>query len=231
MKRLIFTKVTDEVTGNEKLEAVVKKINGINTDGSTIRINDSLLDEALKNSLAERKQFGRGINTIFYKFNDITLVRIQKDKAIVVDSEIFSNEWIADTLKGKGISVKRKTGVNKERGICRISMAKVKHLTADRKDVKETMNYPVSLSLVLWDLKLGNISSVNLQENEIYDVVNMESHHEKATWDNRLESTVRLTSKDHKDYHSVNGSESHDMNCTITSLEELQAFLEYVRNN
>ena len=231
MKKLVFTKVTDEVTGNEKLEAVVKEIKGLQADGSTVSINDSLLDEALKNSLAERKQFGRGINTIFYKFNDITLVRIQKDKVIVVDSEIFNNEWIGDTLREKGISVKRKTGVNKERGICRISMAKVKHLTADRKDVKETMNYPVSLSLVLWDIKLGNISGVNLQEDEIYDVVNMESHHEKATWDNRLESTVRLTSKDHKDYHSINGAESHDIACTITSLEELHALLEYVRNN
>ena len=231
MKKLVFKRVIDVTTGKEELVAVVKKVAGLQEDGSTVNISDLLLNEALKEGLAERRQFGKGYNIAFYKFNDITLIRVNKDKVIVVDSEVVSNEWIGDTLKDKGISVKRKTGVDNERGICRISMAKVKHLTADRKDVKETKNYNVSLSLVLWDLKLGNISGVNLQKDEVYNIVNMESHHEKAVWDNRIESTVRLTSENHRKYHSVNGEESHQIACTITSLEELQAFLEYLKNN
>lgn len=231
MKKLVFTKVKDEVTGNEKLEAVVKKISGINADGSTISINDLLLDEALNLGLAERKQFGKSKNIIFYKFKDITLLRIGENQIVLVDSKLIGNEWIGDTLKNKGIYIKRAYGSIKSRGICRVSMREVKHLNKKRDNEIVTKNYPVSFCLVLWDLKLGNISGVYLQKGEVYNIAKMEAHHEKATWDNRLESTVRLTSKDHKDYHSINGEESHDIYCDITSIEELQAFLEYVRNN
>lgn len=231
MKKMIFKKVVDVTTGKEELVAVVKEVKGLQADGSTVSISDSLLNEALKVGLAERMQFGKGYDTTFYKFNDITLIRVNKDKVIIVDSEVVSNEWIGDTFKNKGISVARVRGKEIKRGVCRVSMANVRHLDRRREKEVETKNYNVSLSLVLWDLKLGNISGVNLQKDEVYNIVNMESHHEKAVWDNRIESTVRLTSENHRKYHSVNGEESHQIACTITSLEELQAFLEYLKNN
>lgn len=229
MKKLVFKNMLDETTGEMKLQAVEVNVSGLTGDGSIVDMSDSLLNKALESGLFQKRGYGRGYDNTYYKCEELTLLRVRENQIIVIDSYINNNEWIADTfaINKKAVCIKRNN--ENDRGIPRVSMRSVKHLDKTRENEVISKNYPVALNRVLWDIKLGNISGLKLADNETYDIVNQESHHERAGWDNRLCNTIALTTKEHNDYHSENGEYNRQVKCKITSLEELQAFIEYLR--
>ena len=222
MKRMDF--ITDKDTN--KLIAVVKD-DGINgNDGSTIIIKKWVYGEALKEGVFISCTYGSRDN-VFYDCGDMTFLNIKDDECTVLDS-VINGMKIEKIFEKKSISIKREKG----RGICRVSLAKVRHLAQNKKDIKEDKNYSVSINLVLNDIALGKVAK-QVKDIEDYDIVDREGHHEGATWDNRIARTVIMTTQQHKEHHKKenNSEESHQIICIIDSVEKLVALIEYLRAN
>ena len=232
MKKIVFNKSMDEVTGSEKLIASVKEVGALSEDGSSVKINYSLLEKAFEVGLFERKGFARGYSNIFYKCGNITFLRIKDDEVIVMDSFIYCNEWIGDTFRkaDKSVCLSRKERSGLSRAYSKVVMENVKHLNRDGNEVISE-KHKVTLAEILWDIRLGNIKGLTAVEGVVYSIVGMDLHHEKAAWDERLESTMLLTKEEHVTYHQVNGKGSHQIAVRVNTLDELQAFIEYLRNN
>lgn len=222
MKRMDF--ITDKDTN--KLIAVVKD-DGINgNDGSTIIIKKWVYGEALKEGVFISCTYGSRDN-VFYDCGDMTFLNIKDDECTVLDS-VINGMKIEKIFEKKSISIKREKG----RGICRVSLAKVRHLAQNKKDIKEDKNYPVSINLVLNDIALGKVAN-QVKDINYYDILDREGHHESASWDNKIAHTVSLTTQEHKEHHSKdnNSEESHQIICIIDSVAKLKALIEYLRAN
>lgn len=85
MKQLVF-----ERDNNGQLKARVIKNTGLQADGSTININDGLLEEALRAGIFQQKAFARGYNNIYYRCNSVTLLRVTENQVILIDSYLGS---------------------------------------------------------------------------------------------------------------------------------------------
>lgn len=227
MKQLAF-RLNEET---EKTEAYLVEHKGLQEDGSVIHINSKVLETAGVLGKIKSKYFGRGTSTVFYEFEGLTIALINDEAAIVLDQQLIENEPIGLTFAKarKSIALKKakSAGDKKDRKIPRISMAYVKHRTKDG-NIGWSTNYSTSLPGVLWNIKLGNIRGLVLVNNECYDTVDMDVHHIYAPWDNRLASTILLTEEEHKQYHKVNGKQRHDVYVNITTVEELEAFVEFM---
>lgn len=223
MKRMDF--ITDKDTN--KLIAVVKD-DGINgNDGSTIIIKKWVYGEALKEGVFTKVSTIRGNNNFLYDCGDMTFLNIKDDECTVLDS-VINGMKIEKIFEKKSISIKREKG----RGICRVSLAKVRHLAQNKKDIKEDKNYPVSINLVLNDIALGKVPN-QVKDIKYYDIVDREAHHESACWDSKIAHTVSLTTQQHKEHHSKenNSEQSHQIICIIDTVEKLKALIEYLRTN
>lgn len=222
MKRMDF--ITDKDTN--KLIAVVKD-DGINgNDGSTIIIKKWVYGEALKEGVFISCTYGNRDN-VFYDCGDMTFLNIKDDECTVLDS-VINGMKIEKIFEKKSISIKREKG----RGICRVSLAKVRHLAQNKKDIKEDKNYPVSINLVLNDIALGKVAN-QVKDINYYDILDREGHHEGHCSDNRVSKVVVLTTQQHKEHHSKenNSEESHQIICIIDTVEKLKALIEYLRTN
>ena len=218
MKRIKFEEVTD---GRIRVSEVNDK--GLKEDGSAIKMSYSLLEEALEQGVFKSRTYGKG-DTIFYNCEDITLLRVKDNDVIVLDSKINGIE-ISEILDKKSISINRNQN---DRGICRVNLSKVTHYSKNKKEIVESKNYPVSINLVLWDIKLGK-TNCKVKDIKRFDIVEREGHHERADWDNRVTNTVVLTTEAHKEHHKVHGKNSHQTVCKISNVEELKALIEYLR--
>lgn len=214
----------------ERVEAYLVEHRGLQEEGSVITVETTVLDEALKRGIAVSKRFGRGTDNVFYEFESLTIAHIKDGRAILLDRCINENEPIGLTFAKarKSISLNKTGGKNSDRVIPRVSMKKVRHDDKKHEEVVITEKHPVSLAGVLWNIKLNNISGLELKDDEVLDIVDMDVHHIREAWDNRLENTILLTKEEHKQYHQVNGKERHHVYVKITSVEELVAFIEYV---
>lgn len=223
MKRMDF--ITDKDTN--KLIAVVKD-DGINgNDGSTIIIKKWVYGEALKEGVFTKVSTIRGNNNFLYDCGDMTFLNIKDDECTVLDS-VINGMKIEKIFEKKSISIKREKG----RGICRVSLAKVRHLAQNKKDIVITESHPVSINLVLNDIALNKVCN-QVKDIKYYDIVDREGHHEGYVWDNRCHRIAIMTTQQHKEHHSKenNGEESHQIICIIDSVEKLKALIEYLRTN
>lgn len=212
--------------GTRKLIAVVKEDGNNNFDGSTIIIKKWVYGEALKEGVFISCTYGSRDN-VFYDCGDMTFLNIKDDECTVLDS-VINGMKIEKIFEKKSISIKREKG----RGICRVSLAKVRHLAQNKKDIKEDKNYPVSINLVLNDIALGKVAN-QVKDIEYYDIVNRVGHHKDYTCDNRIARTAIMTTQQHKKHHKKenNSEESHQIICIIDSVAKLKALIEYLRAN
>ena len=224
MKQLIFEK-----DSKGQLKARVIKNSSLQADGSTITICDSLLEEALRTGIFQQKAFARGYNNIYYRCNNVTLLRVSENQVIIIDSYLGSktkeedefefndcnsdleNVWLAEIFKDKSVAIKRATGHRNSRGIPRMSLQKVTHqgLEKDEND--------------------GRISTMERHKNWHFSLNKMQLHHDGYDWDNRICQTMYLTEQEHTDYHTQIGEWSHQCAVYISTLEELVAFLEFIQ--
>ena len=225
MKRMDF--ITDKDTN--KLIAVVKD-DGINgNDGSTIIIKKWVYGEALKEGVFTKVSTIRGNNNFLYDCGDMTFLNIKDDEVTVLDS-VINGMKIEHILAKKSVSINRN---NNGRGVCRISLPKVRHIATNEKDiVVSNKSYPVSINLILNDIALNKVCN-QVKNIKYYDTVDREGHHESACWDNRVSQTIILTTQQHKEHHSKenNSEESHQIICIIDTVEKLKALIEYLRTN
>lgn len=249
MKQLVYVK-------DEKGHVKARIINnvGLKADGSTIDIPDKILEYALKIGIFQEKAFARGYKNTYYRCNDCTLLRVDTNQVVLIDSYLASKKddewgfiertneenkvdkldgvWLAKVFKDKSVCIKRSNGHRYSRGIPRMSLSKVTHIGyvkdeqgRNRMRNKTTPNHPVELATVIWALNEGRLST----EGWKLDIRNMELHHDGYDWDNRLCQTMYLTEQEHADYHSQIGEWSHQCYCKIETIEELVAFLEFIR--
>ena len=248
MKQIVFSR------NNEgQLKARVIKNTGLQADGSTININDSLLEEALRAGIFQQKAFARGYNNIYYRCNNVTLLRVSENQVILIDSYLGSkteedefefndcnsdleNVWLAEIFKEKSVAIKRATGHKCSRGIPRMSLQKVTHQGLQKDGngnylmrTKVDSNYPVELGTIIYALNDGTISTMERHKNWHFSLNKMQLHHDGFDWDNRLCQTMYLTEQEHTEYHTQMGEWSHQCAVTINTLEELIAFLEFIQ--
>lgn len=219
MKKMVFIREA----GTQRLVAEVKEISGLSGDGCSVVIKDKLMIETSKlgiTKLADGKRF----ITSFYKFGDITLIRVADNRYCVFDSDI-NDVWIGDLLKKYSIQYHYSHSKDEQKHTVRISLPDV--IRVNRKKTKVRGNHSIALNKYLWDVELGKAG--NPADLYIYD--KKESHHEKASWDNRIRNTMNLSRKEHEEHHKVISSKSHQTLVDINTLEELEAFLEYLKNN
>lgn len=247
MKQLVFVK-------DNQGQLKVKMVNnvGLEADGSTIDIDDSLLEEALKLNIFQEKAYARGYDNIYYKCGDCTLLRVKENQVILIDSYLgdktksefdidncadeLNGVWLAEIFKNKSVSIKRATGHRNSRGIPRMNLTKVvhegfyknKHGKYEKKP-KVTFNHPVELATIIWELNGGGLRTVDFRPNFSLNIISMELHHDGFDWDNRLCQTMYLTEQEHTDYHSLMGEWSHQCYCKINTIEELIAFLKFIK--
>ena len=249
MKQLIF-----ERDNNEQLKARVIKNNGLQADGSTINISDSLLEEALRAGIFQQKAFARGYSNIYYRCNNVTLLRVNENQVILIDSYLGSktkeedefefndcnsdleNVWLAEIFKEKSVAIKRATGHRNSRGIPRMSLQKVTHQGLEKdsngnykKIKKVTYNHPVELGTIIYALNDGRISTMEKHTNWHFSLNKMQLHHDGFDWDNRICQTMYLTEQEHTDYHTQIGEWSHQCAVSISTLEEMVVFLEFIQ--
>lgn len=249
MKQLIF-----ERDNNGQLKARVIKNNGLKADGSTIDICDSLLEEALRTGIFQQKAFARGFDNIYYRCNNVTLLRVTENQVIILDSYLgaktkeedefefndcnsdLEDVWLAEIFKEKSVAIKRATGHRNSRGIPRMLLQKVTHqgLEKDsngtyRKIKKVSYNHPVELGTIIYALNDGQISTMERRKNWHFSLNKMQLHHDGYDWDNRICQTMYLTEQEHTDYHTQIGEWSHQCAVFISTLEELVAFMEFIQ--
>lgn len=249
MKQIVFSR------NNEgQLKARVIKNTALQADGSTVNISDSLLEEALRTGIFQEKAYARGYNNIYYRCNNVTLLRVSENQVIIIDSYLGSktieddefefndcnsdleNVWLADIFKDKSVAIKRATGHKHSRGIPRMSLQKVTHqgLEKDsngnyRKIKKVSYNHPVELGTIIYALNDGRISTMERHKNWHFSLNKMQLHHDGYDWDNRICQTMYLTEQEHTEYHTQIGEWSHQCAVLISTLEELVAFLEFIQ--
>lgn len=247
MKQLIFTR------NNEgHLKATIVNNVGLEADGSTIDINDSLLEEARRINIFQEKAYARGYDNMYYRCGDCTLLRVKENQVILIDSYLGDKQtsefniddcvdeldgvWLAEIFKNKSVAIKRSTGHRNSRGIPRMNLSLVTHQGFEkdangnlRMRTKTTPNHPVELATIIWALNEGRMSTVDFKSNWSFNLNKMQLHHDGFDWDNRLCQTMYLTEQEHTDYHSQVGEWSHQCYCKINTIEELIAFLEFIR--
>ena len=227
MKRMVFIRVagTNGLVPVVREETKEEKLKDTNRDGCSIKIKNGVLNEAKEKGIIDKYAVGGKCNvTQFYKFGDITLITINCSNTTVFDSDI-QGEWIGDKIIRNGLQYHYSSGKNEQKHTLRIQLPDV--LRENRKHEKVRGSHAVPLNKYLWDVKLGKAG--NPSDLYIYD--ENESHHEKASWDNRIKNTMNLTKKEHKEHHKIISGASHQLLVNINTLEELEAFLDYVRNN
>lgn len=221
MKKMMF--IRDEIS--KKMVAVVKNVSD-KGDGCCINIKDNVLPEAMKLGFVENYvEGGKRNKTCFYRFDKITLVTINDNRATVFDSCIKDDKWIGDELKTSGLHYHYSKGKKEQKHTVRIALTNVEWI--DKNGNTKRGNHSVALNKFLWDIKVGKVN--NTKDLYVYD--GKESHHEKASWDNRIDSTMNISNEQHVQHHKSITSASHQMIVNINNIEELQAFLEYVKNN
>jgi hypothetical protein len=222
MKRISFGKRAED----NKLVAVEFNDVGLEADGSTIEVSYKTLNKCVEDGLLSKGYYLRGIQNKCYEYGDITVVNIKDDKAIIIDTAVARGL----RCNNKSIHLKRSNKNDKSRGIVRISMKTVRHRDINGNIVIDS-NYGVSFSRVVHDILNREISGFNLRDDEIYDIVDKESHHDREVWDNRIKSTMAFTKKEHDEYHTEYDESSNQVRCKVTSVEEMAALLRYLDKN
>ncbi|MBO5386862.1 MAG: hypothetical protein J6A59_01785 [Lachnospiraceae bacterium] len=225
MKKMVF--IREE--GTQRLVAEVKEVGAVHEDGCCINIKNSVYKEAMKLGLVDEYVVG-GKRTVtqFYRFGEITLLTIECAYTTVFDSYINDGTWIGEVLKNSGIVYHYSNGKKEQKHKVRISLPDV--MRVNRDGVTKRGSHGVALNKFLWDIKKGKAG--NPTDLYVYD--GKESHHEKACWDNRIESTLNLSADEHREHHKILkeiNPGSHQAIVNINTIEELEAFLEYLRNN
>lgn len=222
MKKMIF--IREE--GTQRLVAEIREMGAISGDGCCISIKSGILNEAMKMGIVNEYMVGGKVNvTQFYRFGEITLITINCANTTVFDSYIDDEVWIGEKLKDRGILYHYSAGKKEQKHTVRITLPDVMWISRDGQ--RKRGSHGIALNKFLWDMKLGKAG--NPADLYVYD--KKESHHEKAAWDNRIKNTMNLSANEHRAHHKVISSMSHQVMVNINDVEELQAFLEYVRNN
>ena len=202
-------------------------------DGSAIRVTNQVLDDCIKAGIANGKKVvcarGRGTKNIYYDFGDKILVKLsaEDDEVVIFDKKLIGKD-LSEVFEGKSMCINRGTN---SRGICRMCLPKVKH-----KDYKGNVvvsdNYPVAVTTIIWLLKQGTITVDDLHSKtaKVVDIIDNETHHILADWDNRIDSTSLLTEDGHKKVHYTEGQYSHQLIANPKYVEEVVALLDYVDN-
>lgn len=228
MKILTFKK-------NELNETVVEvvEIQGHYGDGSAIRMSNQLIEDCVEagviKSVTEVSAGGRGTKNIYCETDSLLLVKIsaKDDEVVIFDKKLIGKD-LSEVFDGKSMCINR--GAN-NRGICRMCLPKVRHKDYDG-NVVVSDNYPVAVTTIIWLLKQGTITEADLHSKtaKVVDIIDNETHHILADWDNRIDSTSLLTEDGHKKVHYTEGQYSHQLIANPKYVEEVVALLDYVDN-
>jgi hypothetical protein len=145
---------------------------------------------------------------------DITLASVNGEYFVI--PSYYNGELIGDALNKADKSLKIKQG--RGRNCLELS-------------IKTERGYSekVEFSYVLFAIEQRQISGFSLKKSEALNKKGMCLHHVGDVWDNRRNSTMALTTEQHKRVHSITGQHSHRMGVQLNDLADLYEFVEYLQ--
>lgn len=197
--------------------------------GNSLRIEDAVLNEMVAKGKVKRLgMINKG--QVFNEWHEVENIAILKvsylepgrESFFIFDRKIFLNKGLAgksiiDCIEGKVISVADKNSNKKKRRRPFISLRDVTKKSGRG-------NAPVNVGTFIYYLSQGLISSVDDEMN----IVDRECHHLKYDFDNRLSNIRVLTKQQHKEIHSKEGKQSHQVQVWIKTEEEFLEFIKYM---